>query len=100
MKVTQSKLFSSRFQEFPVALVVGLGIIAMNEREFEDAPADAMIFFPGIEINHEQKAFLKSVAVKRKDVLGVLPNGYSKSLINQLLLCQKTCKVLLSAHLS
>ena len=57
----------------------------MNLKEFDDALAAAMNFFPGIEIKREQKECLKSLAVERKDVLGVLPTGFGKSLIYQLL---------------
>ena len=53
----------------------------MNLKEFDDALAAAMNFFPGIEIKREQKECLKSLAVERKDVLGVLPTGFGKSLM-------------------
>ena len=53
----------------------------MNEREFEDAVTSALQFFPGVQLKSQQKACLKFLTVERKDVLGVLPTGFGKSLI-------------------
>ena len=57
----------------------------MNEREFEDAVTSALQFFPGVQLKSQQKACLKFLTFERKDVLGVLPTGFGKSLIYQLL---------------
>ena len=57
----------------------------MNTEEFKKALEGALKFFPGIKIKPEQELCLESLIVKRKDVLGVLPTGYGKSLIYQLL---------------
>lgn len=57
----------------------------MDTEEFKKALEGALKFFPGIQIKPEQELCLESLVVKRKDVLGVLPTGYGKSLIYQLL---------------
>ena len=57
----------------------------MDTEEFKKALEGALQFFPGIQIKPEQELCLESLVVKRKDVLGVLPTGYGKSLIYQLL---------------
>ena len=61
----------------------------MDTEEFKKALEGALKFFPGIQIKPEQELCLESLVVKRKDVLGVLPTGYGKSLIYQLL--QNSC---------
>lgn len=93
----------------------------MNIKEFEDVLAWVSGFlgrscsinaiFPGIELKHEQKACLKSLAVERKDVLGILPTEFGKSLIYHLLPKvfsnywlpktdeRKTCKVIVVSPL-
>ena len=60
-------------------------LVFMNTKEFKEALEGALKFYPGIEIKDEQKQCLESLAIDRKDVLGVLPTGYGKSLIYQLL---------------
>jgi ATP-dependent DNA helicase RecQ len=57
----------------------------MDEREFQNALGSAIKFFPGIQVKEEQIACLRSLVVKGKDVLAVLPTGFGKSLIYQLL---------------
>ena len=57
----------------------------MDKKDFKEALEGAMKFFPGIQLKKEQELCLESLAVERKDVLGVLPIGYGKSLIYQLL---------------
>lgn len=57
----------------------------MNDMEFENSLAESMKFFPGLKLKDEQKMCRKSIAVERNDVLGILPTGFGKSLIYQLL---------------
>lgn len=57
----------------------------MNVKEFEEALTAALQHFPEVKLKQEQKTCLKILTVERKDVLGVLPTGYGKSLIYQLL---------------
>ena len=57
----------------------------MEGDDFKTALEGALQFFPGIKLEREQELCLESLLVKRKDVLGVLPTGYGKSLIYQLL---------------
>ena len=57
----------------------------MNDSDFTKALEGALQFFPDICLKLEQKLCLKNLVIKRKDVLGVLPTGYGKSLIYQLL---------------
>jgi len=59
--------------------------ILITEEEFERALEDGLKHFPGISLKPEQTNCLKSLVVDRQDVLGVLPTGYGKSLIYQLL---------------
>ena len=53
----------------------------MEGDDFKTALEGALQFFPGIKLEREQELCLESLLVKRKDVLGVLPTGYGKSLI-------------------
>ena len=57
----------------------------MEGDDFKTALEGTLQFFPGIKLEREQELCLESLLVKRKDVLGVLPTGYGKSLIYQLL---------------
>ena len=57
----------------------------MESDDFKTAVEGALNFFPGIKLKSEQELCLESLLVKRKDVLRVLPTGYGKSLIYQLL---------------
>ena len=57
----------------------------MESDDFKTAVEGALNFFPGIKLKSERELSLESLLVKRKDVLGVLPTGYGKSLIYQLL---------------
>ena len=57
----------------------------MNGKAFEDALAASLISFPTIELKREQKTCLEILAVQQKDVLAILPTGFGKSLIYQLL---------------
>ena len=57
----------------------------MEGDDFKTALEGALQFFPGIKLEREQEVCLESLLVKRKDVLRVLPTGYGKSLIYQLL---------------
>ena len=57
----------------------------MEGDDFKTVLEGALQFFPGIKLEREQELCLESLFVKRKDVLGVLLNGYGKSLIHQLL---------------
>lgn len=57
----------------------------MDSDDFKAALEGGLRFFPGIELKREQELCLEILLVKRKDVLGVLPTGYGKSLIYQLL---------------
>ena len=59
--------------------------VIMEGDDFKTALEGALQFFPGIKLEREQELCLESLLVKRKDVLGVLPTGYGKSLIYQLL---------------
>ena len=57
----------------------------MEGDDFKTALEGALQFFPGIKLEREQELCLESLLVKRKDVLRVLPTGYGKSVIYQLL---------------
>ena len=57
----------------------------MEKREFKEALETALKLFPGIELKKEQESCLESLVIERKDVLAVLPTGYGKSLIYQVL---------------
>ena len=59
--------------------------LEISEEEFETALEKALEYFPSITLKTEQRNCLQSLIVSRKDVLGVLPTGYGKSLIYQLI---------------
>ena len=57
----------------------------VSKEEFNSALRGALQDFPDISIKDEQQAYIERLVLDKKDVLGVLPTGFGKSLIYQLL---------------
>ena len=58
---------------------------AVKEEDFEVAFQTALQFFPGIIPKKEQIECIKTLVVDRREVFGVLPTGFGKSFIYQIL---------------
>ena len=57
----------------------------MAHDHFKVALEAALKFFPNIKLKEEQEVCIRSIVLDKMDVLAVLPTGYGKSIINQIL---------------
>ena len=78
---------------------------SLEAESFEDATKIALKYFPNVsKLKEGQRQCLKDL-LKRRDVLGLLPTGYGKSLIFQIfpkifeLLYHRTCNVVVVSAL-
>lgn len=59
--------------------------LEISEEQFDKALKEALEYFPGIDLKPGQAACIRRLSFYQQDVLGVLPTGYGKSLIYQIL---------------
>ena len=57
----------------------------MAHDHFKVALEAALKFFPNIKLKEEQEVCIRSIVLDKMDVLAVLPTGYGKSIIYQIL---------------